>query len=313
MTVLDVQDLQFSVQPHFWTPKRQLLRGVSLSVRPGELYGFLGPNGAGKTTTIKSILGLIKPDSGTVQIFGDSIENLDVRRKLGFMPENTYFPEQLTSLELVTQHGHLAGLSMHEARTRAHEVLERVGLRHAMTDKLRVYSKGMLQRAGLAQALVGKPELVILDEPMSGLDPIGRREIREIMLELRNQGKTVFFSTHILPDVELVCDRVALLFEGRVRREGPLQELLDSVESQVEIQAKNCNEEALNALTTLGAQIKAHERGHQILVARGDGSNNAIDTLRKHGSTIIELNQRRGSLEDFFMDEATSGREETLS
>ncbi|MEC9465632.1 MAG: ABC transporter ATP-binding protein, partial [Myxococcota bacterium] len=261
MTVLDVRDLEFSIQPHFWTPKRQLLRGVSLSVEAGEIFGFLGPNGAGKTTTIKSILGLIKPDRGSVQVFGDSIESLAVRRKLGFMPENTYFPEQLTSLELVTEHAKLAGLSSTEARGRAGEVLERVGLGHAMTDHLKVYSKGMLQRAGLAQALVGNPELVILDEPMSGLDPIGRREIREIMLELRERGKTVFFSTHILPDVELVCDRVALLFDGRVRKQGTLSHLLDSVQSNVEIQAEGCKPDALSALTALGAEIQGHERG----------------------------------------------------
>ena len=214
--------------PHgFWLRRKPVLRDVTLNVRRGEVYGFLGPNGAGKTTSMKCLLGLLRPDRGKIEIFGQPGSEPAAREKLGYLPEHPYFYPHLTGRELIDYFGRLFGIPAAERRRRTDELLARVGMQERADQPLRQFSKGMMQRIGLAQALINEPELVILDEPMSGLDPVGRREIKDIILSLRDAGTTVFFSSHILADAEALCDRVGLLFNGRILRESTVADLLD--------------------------------------------------------------------------------------
>lgn len=302
--VIRVSEVYYSVKPHFWTPAKEILRGVSFEVPPGEIFGFLGPNGAGKTTVLKAMLGLVQPDKGTATLFGEGPTNTSVRRRVGFMPERAYFPEYLTATELMLQHGIMAGLSLASARKRADEVLTRVGLRSAARERLGGFSKGMLQRAGLAQALIGDPELVIFDEPMSGLDPLGRYDVRELMVELRARGKTVFFSTHILPDVETLCDRVAMIVSGRVRRIERPTELMTDTEAAVEIAAEKCNTEALEAIKGLAVTSSARGQAHVFIARSQSDANVIIDGLRTRGASIVSVGTRRRTLEQVFVEES---------
>ncbi|MBK8014335.1 MAG: ABC transporter ATP-binding protein [Deltaproteobacteria bacterium] len=205
-------------------------RDISFEVVRGEVFGFLGPNGAGKTTTIKALLNLIRADGGSLTLVGHDVRSMAWRSAVGYMPEHPNFYDYLTGFEVVVWFGRLAGLSRHEAEQQARKNLERVGLAHACDRRLRGYSKGMLQRAGLAQALMGSPQLLVLDEPMTGLDPIGRRDMRDLILALRDEGCTIFYSTHILSDVEMTCDRVSIIHQGVTQRTGRLSEFLSETE-----------------------------------------------------------------------------------
>jgi len=307
MSVIAIDDLHYSVKPHFWSERRAVLRGVTLSVEAGELYGFLGPNGAGKTTTIKALLGLVRAERGSARLFGKSASDPLVRRALGFMPERPYFPEHLSGRELLLLHGVMAGLALRAARRRSDEVLEQVSLRAAADERLRTYSKGMLQRIGLAQALIGDPAVVVLDEPMSGLDPLGRRDVRELMLELRRQGKTVFFSTHILPDIESICDRVAILVGGRVQRVARLADLFAPGAARVEIEVEGAGTDTLAALDS---EIeRATARGERTLLTAPSlvAANRALDVLRAKGATVVSVQPQRQSLEQIFVEEFARG------
>ncbi len=224
--VIAVEELRKTFAFGFFRRKVQAVRGISFSVERGEIFGFLGPNGAGKTTTIKMLMGLIFPTGGKLNLLGRPVPDVGAKRRLGFLPESPYFYDYLSGRELLDLAGRLFDLQSVERRRRAEALLARVGLADAAALPLRKYSKGMLQRLGLAQALVNDPELVVLDEPMSGLDPIGRKEIRDLIAQLRSDGKTVFFSTHILSDVEMLCDRCAILVRGQLRDVGPLDRLL---------------------------------------------------------------------------------------
>ena len=222
--VIALKDIKRSFKNHFWQKKKTVLQGISLEIRKGEVFGFLGPNGAGKTTTIKIITGLINPDSGSVRIFDMTPHSLMAKQRIGFLPESPYFYEHLTGYEFLKIHAVLSNLKKHRDRTCA--LLERVGLKDAMNVQLRSYSRGMLQRIGIAQAMIGSPELLILDEPLTGLDPIGRKEIKDLILEEKNKGTTIFFSSHILPDAEAVCDRVGIIIDGQIKEIGELTEVL---------------------------------------------------------------------------------------
>ena len=304
MSVLKVEHLTHSVRRHFWTPRHTILHDVSLTVEAGEIFGFLGPNGAGKTTTIKSILGLIRPTAGTVELLGRPGHDTAVRRRIGFMPEQAYFPDHLSARELLTHHGLLAGMTRGESGRRAAQVLELVGLGRVAGDRLRTYSKGMVQRAGLGQAIVADPDLVILDEPMSGLDPLGRRDIREVMVELRRQGKTVFFSTHILPDVEMICDRVAIIAGGTTRRVGRISDLLGETVLGVELVIDACDPAKLGDVAAL--VVSSELRGQELLVQCKtlEDANRIVDAVRTHGLALRSLEVLRRSLEDLFVSEA---------
>ena len=209
---------------------KRVLEGISFRVQEGEIFGFVGPNGAGKTTTLKVLMGLIRPSGGTARILGHDVRETEFRRHVGFLPENPYFYEFLTGREILRFYARLSGLDGRRISERVEMLLDWVGLAHAADARLRTYSKGMLQRIGIAQALVHDPSVVFLDEPMSGLDPIGRKEIRDLILRLHSEGKTVFMNTHILSDVELVCDRVAIIVRGAIRYEGRIAEFLDAGE-----------------------------------------------------------------------------------
>jgi len=200
------------------------LKNISLEVLQGEVFGFLGPNGAGKTTTIKIITGLIRPDTGTVQVFGERAESLQAKKRIGFLPESPYFYEHLTGYEFLKIHALLGNVT--DYRTRVHTMLEKVGLKDAANRPLHKYSRGMLQRIGIAQALISDPELFILDEPLTGLDPVGRKQIKDLILEQKKKGKTIFFSSHILPDAEAVCDRIGIIINGEIVQVDELKKLL---------------------------------------------------------------------------------------
>ncbi len=217
-----IQDLRKTFRLGFIPKPRPVLKGITLTVREGEIFGYLGPNGAGKTTTIKCLLGLIRPDAGAVDIFGRSSLSPRSREELGFLPENPYFYDYLSAREFLAFTADLFGLARRDKEERIARLLALVGLERAADLPLRKYSRGMLQRAGLAQALINEPKLVILDEPLGGMDPLGRKEIRDIIVRFKDQGKTVFFTSHILQDIEMICDRVAIIVGGRIVKEGAL-------------------------------------------------------------------------------------------
>ncbi len=284
--------------PHgFWLRHKPVLRDVSLQVERGEIYGFLGPNGAGKTTSMKCLLGLLTPDRGTIQIFGRDGSVPAARQKLGYLPEQPYFYAHLTGRELVDYFGRLFGVPRAVRLQRTAALLERVGMGAKADTPIRQYSKGMLQRIGLAQALINDPELVILDEPMSGLDPIGRRDIRDIILGLKEQGTTVFFSSHILADAEALCDRIGLLFDGRILSESPVQDLL---EDRVRHWDTACEGIPGDALT--GFDHRTRQGGR--MSYRFDDAQRLddwVDAVRAAGGRIVQVAPHRATLEEYFV------------
>jgi ABC-2 type transport system ATP-binding protein len=223
-TSICLENIHRSFKTHFWHKKKEVLKGISLEIYQGEIFGFLGPNGAGKTTTIKIITGLIRPDTGTVSIFGKSVDALETKKRIGYLPESPYFYEHLTGYEFLNIHARLSNCADHKERSMS--LLERVGLRDATDVPLRKYSRGMLQRIGIAQALISDPDVLILDEPLTGLDPLGRKDFKELILEQKKKGKTIFFSSHILPDAEVICDRIGIIMDGKIMEVGELKKLL---------------------------------------------------------------------------------------
>lgn len=282
-------------------PPATVLDGLSLSVREGEIFGFLGPNGSGKTTTIKVLMGLIRATAGTAEIFGKPAGDVQVRRRIGFLPESPYFYDYLTAEEFLNFYGNLSGMGRDRLRVRVPQLLEMVGLAEARTRQLRKFSKGMLQRVGLAQAIIHDPELVILDEPMSGLDPIGRKQVRDLILGLRDQGKTVFFSTHIIPDVEMICDRVGVIAKGKLLTTGRVDELAGHGHTQsVEIVCQGITISEIPAIQTMAVRVL--QRGPQALIVlpRPDRLEDLLGEIRKHGGRLISVTPQKGSLEELF-------------
>src|SRR6202158_3200388 len=255
MPAIEILGLEKTYNVGFWRkrPKRAL-SPLHLTVEDGEIFGFLGPNGAGKTTTLKLLMGLVFPTAGSARILGRDWTDPDIKAQIGFLPEQPYFYDYLTAHELLDYYGQLSGVPAKHRKHRVDEVLRRVGLRDVKGVQLRKFSKGMLQRAGIAQAILHDPKVVFFDEPMSGLDPMGRRKVRELMEQLKQQGKTVFFSTHILSDAEALCDRVAVIHQGELRGVGQVAELSSSVAAKVEL---IWNGSAVPAgLSALGAECR---------------------------------------------------------
>src|SRR6185312_14590156 len=236
MSAIEISNLAKTYTVGFFRKsEKAALKELSLSVREGEIFGYLGPNGAGKTTTLKLLMGLMYPTAGSASILGRPISDPTVKRSIGFLPEQPYFYDYLTARELLEYYASLSGVPASERSTRAQKMLDRVGMGHAGGTQLRKFSKGMLQRVGIAQAIIHDPKIVFLDEPMSGLDPIGRREVRDLIQELNDEGKTVFFSTHILSDAETLCDRVAVLNRGELRGVGVVADLLAETQGKREV------------------------------------------------------------------------------
>jgi len=281
------------------------LDGLSLTVRRGEIFGFLGPNGAGKTTTLKILLGLVRASSGRVLLLGEPAGNVATRRRIGFLPESPYFYDYLTAEEFLGFYGQLARLSRAVPTQRGDELVQLVGLSEARTRQLRKFSKGMLQRIGLAQALIHDPELVILDEPMTGLDPVGRKQVRDLILSLRDRGKTVFFSTHILHDVEMICDRVGIVMKGRLVANGRVDELVrqDHIQS-VEIVCQHIKTEGNTLIHSLASRVLQQGQQCLIVLPSPDAVDALVGEIRRQGGRLLSVTPHKASLEDLFFHEA---------
>lgn len=300
MAAIEILGLEKTYMAGFWRkrPKRAL-QPLHLTVEQGEIFGFLGPNGAGKTTTLKMLMGLVFPTSGTARILGQEWTEPSVKAQIGFLPEQPYFYDYLTAHELLNYYGQLSGVPTKDRKRRIEEVLQQVGLTDVKGVQLRKFSKGMLQRAGIAQAILHNPQLVFLDEPMSGLDPLGRREVRDLMEQLKQQGKTVFFSTHILSDAEALCDRVAIIHKGELRGVGAIEELTSSVQGKVEIVWQGTAVPA--SLRALGAEC--HVSGETVRGVLSDRQQDAaIDALRRERLRLISITPLRTSLESYFVE-----------
>ncbi|MFT5429653.1 MAG: ABC-2 type transport system ATP-binding protein [Myxococcota bacterium] len=276
---------------------------VSLNVTAGQVYGFLGPNGAGKTTTIKMCMDLIRPSSGEITLFGSVPRDPAVKRRVGYLPEHPYFYDYLKPQEILDHFGRIFGLDRGERKKRIDRLLSRVGLDHARNRPLRKFSKGMLQRLGVAQALINDPDLLVFDEPLSGLDPMGRKDIRDILVEERSKGKTIFFCSHILSDIEHVCDRVAIIVDGRIVKEGMLENLLEGEKRESEMVVRNAPaalvsslKESATTFTDLGGAYK--------VVIDTDRISTVIRAVLDGGGQVDRLQPHRDSLEELFVREA---------
>jgi len=307
-TVLEFTDLAKEFRLGLQLTRVQAVRGVSLKVEAGEIFGYLGPNGAGKTTTMKMAMALIQPSAGEVKLFGQSIEDPAVRARVGYLPEHPYFYDYLTASEILDFYAELYGLKRADRKRRVGELLELVGLTYAAHRTLRRFSKGMLQRVGIAQAIINDPDLVILDEPLSGLDPMGRKEVRDIIVALREQGKTVFFSSHILHDIETICDRVGLLIQGKLEKVGPLDALLSDGSSEVDVTARDVPADAQDTLAGLATSVQ--RLGPTTLFTVSDtGTGALLQALLAAGARVHEVQPRRQSLEALFVHEAEVQRD----
>ncbi len=289
----------------FWRPSpRRVLHGVSFDVPRGEVFGLLGPNGAGKTTTLKILMDLLRPTSGRAVLFDRPSGDPEARARVGFVPEQPYYYDHLTADELVQYFAGLSGVPAHERASRAAAVLDRTGVREEDRRRpLRQFSKGMLQRVGLAQALVHDPELVILDEPMSGLDPIGRRDVRQIILALRDEGKTVLFSSHILSDAEQLCSRVAILARGHVVALGKLTDLTAPSLRGCEVVATSLRPDAVATLAPLVAKVTEIADGRYCFeLGPGQKPETVVAAVASAGGALVSVQPVRASLEDIFME-----------
>jgi ABC-2 type transport system ATP-binding protein len=301
MSAIEILGLEKTYQIGFW-PKRPkcALRPLHLTVEEGEIFGFLGPNGAGKTTTLKLLMGLVFPTAGSARILGREWTDPAVKAQIGFLPEQPYFYDYLTAHELLDYYGQLSGVPGKDCQRRIDEVLQLVGLTDVNGVQLRKFSKGMLQRVGIAQAIFHNPKVVFFDEPMSGLDPMGRREVRDLMERLKHEGKTVFFSTHILSDAEALCDRVAIIHKGELRGVGAVEDLTASVQNKVEVIWQGTQVPA--SITALGAEC--HVTGDTVRAIFGEKQQDAaIDALRRERLRLISITPVRTSLEAYFVEQ----------
>ncbi len=306
-SAITISNLEKTYSVGFWRKRPRVgLRPLSLEVYEGEVFGYLGPNGAGKTTTLKLLMGLVFPTGGSAKILGLDINDPLVKAQIGFLPEHPYFYDYLTARELLNYYAQLSGVAAKERSRRVEAVLHRVGLPDVSGVQLRKFSKGMLQRVGIAQAILHDPRVVFLDEPMSGLDPMGRREVRDLIESLRHEAKTVFFSTHILSDAEALCDRVAILNKGELRGVGAVAELTSTVHGKVELIWAGPSIPA--GLKRIGAEC--HMTGETGRAVVGEESvDAAIDAIRAEQFRLISVTPVRVTLEDYFVQHLDSKAE----
>ena len=306
--VVEIENLVKDYEVGFVRKRKvRALDALSLTVNQGEIFGFLGANGAGKTTTLKLLMRLIFPTAGSARILGHDISDISMHSRIGYLPEHPYFYDYLTALEFLNFCGQIFGLSKVARDNRSKELLARVGLDESKWNtQLRKFSKGMLQRVGLAQALVNDPEVVFLDEPMSGLDPIGRREVRDLIATLRQEGKTVFMCSHILSDIEVLCDRVAILKSGRLAQVGYLEELRQQVagRNQVEVVMSGVDEKTLKPHLPDGNDflVTSTPAGLRIELKDEQDVDSVVAALRKAGGKLVSVQPLRQSLEELFLE-----------
>src|SRR5262245_21604377 len=314
---IDTEERTKADKVGFWRPRPyRALDLLTLRVNPGEVFGFLGPNGAGKTTTLKLLLQLVFPTAGRADILGRPVGDLEVRRRIGFLPENPYFYDNLTAEELLQYFGSLFGYSPAERRARASRLLDRVGLGAERRLQLRKYSKGMVQRVGIAQALINDPEVLFLDEPMSGLDPLGRRDIRALILELRDRGTTVFFSSHILSDAEVLCSRVAIVSGGRLATVGRLTDMAGYELRGWEVVVTDLAPEVVTRLAGRGIKATAGSDGRYTLeLPKTARPETVVGDLAASGAALVSVSPVHTTLEEIFVQQVAkteSAREGAL-
>jgi len=302
--ILEIESVNQSFRAGFWMKWVHILHDVTLKVPERSIYGFLGANGAGKTTLIHLIAGLHRPTSGSVKMGGHEATTVEARAKIGYLPERPYFYEHLTGAQFLRYFGGLSGMSNVRIRERTPQVLSMVNMSSARDVELRKYSKGMLQRIGIAQAILHEPEFLVLDEPMSGLDPLGRKEIRELILQLAQRGHTIFFSTHVIPDVEAICDQVALIERGKVRGSGPIKAFLPEDKTHYEIAFEGIGEDEAKGLASF-ENLRVIPEGiqAQILSSQVETVLSKLLASRAH---VLWVNPVRPSLESYF----EAGRED---
>ena len=312
-SIVEISNLTKDYSTGFLKKKTvRALDHLSLTVSGGQIFGFLGGNGAGKTTTIKILMGLLFPTGGSATILGNPISDVSMHRRIGYCPENPYFYDYLTARELINYFAEIFGYDNQTRRNKSEELLTLVGLENGAWDRqLRKFSKGMLQRVGIAQALINDPEIVFLDEPMSGLDPIGRREIRELIAGLRARGKTIFMSTHILSDIEALCDEVAILRKGKLAAHGKLNDLLTAQhqEQGFEVTLTNVDADELRRSLPSIADIVQQPSGS--IIKCGDESEvvDILSAVRSNGGRLVSIEPVKRSLEDLFTDQTSQSVE----
>ena len=303
---IEIENLSVTYQRGLFRQPVHALKNLNMSLQPGEVFGFLGPNGAGKTTTIKTLLGFLHPSGGRVSVLGEPAGSVQARRKLGYLPEMTYYYRFLTAREILWMFGRFLAIPKSTLRTRVDELLELVGLSRHADKYLKEYSKGMMQRVGLGQALVGDPDLLILDEPTSGLDPLGRRDMRRILHTLREQGKSIFFSSHELGEVELISDRVAILVNGSEVQSGKLSEILQPLSSHTV--SYRVPETVPDALKGYVDRSKPDPKQHGVFllsVSESAELPRIIAEMTENGAELIDIRADQSSLEDFFCERIT--------
>jgi ABC-2 type transport system ATP-binding protein len=305
-SILNITNLVKDYKTGFTGKKTRVLRDVSFDVRKGEVFGFVGPNGAGKTTTFKSILGFVSPTEGKIELLGKEHTNSEAKSRIGYLPENPYFYDYLTGEELLRYMGELQGLPRKVLNERTDELLRKVRMEHAKKLQMRKYSKGMLQRIGVAQALVNDPEFLILDEPMSGLDPIGRREIKDLILEEKRKGKTILLSSHMLSDVEALCDRVGIIMGGKVIKIGNIGDLLKEIHTDYEMHIEGSGEDVKQCVKDLRVEMD-QRAGYIVLKFDEDMKRKVLEAVTRTQAEIVSIHPLRKSLEGLFVEEARKG------
>lgn len=311
MYAIEIQGLSKNYAVGFWKKQiRPALKSLELKVNVGETFGFLGPNGAGKTTTLKLLMGIIFPTAGSATILGKDLFDPEIKRKIGFLPEQPYFYDYLSAPELLDYYARLSGVSASLRRHRITDLLGRVGLGDVGNKQLRKFSKGMLQRVGIAQAIIHDPEVIFLDEPMSGLDPLGRHEVRELIQQLKDEGKTIFFSTHILSDAETLCDRVAVVHKGELRGVGVVNDFRSSIAEKTEVVWV-----AAAAMSAVGQLVLEHHVTGDTVRATVQSSDldRVLEKLREQHARLISVTPVQRTLEEYFLAKTREEEKEVVS
>ncbi len=303
MCAIETKNLRKVYKRQLWTRGATALESLSLQINENEVFGFLGKNGAGKTTAIKILCGLLRPSGGSAFVHGVDVRKREARELLGYLPENPYFYEYLSPRETIGFYGRLNGMSAKDRRREWDRLSDALDLREIGDQRVRSFSKGMRQRLGFAVALIGDPKVLILDEPMSGLDPMGRRMIRDLILRARDEGKTVFFSSHVLSDVEQISDRIGMLVDGKLRSVGSIDEILSKRVSMIEIIAKDIPEFVAQEIEKMSIRSRVTEAGIQFCFSKLEEANEVARKIHAYDGTLVEFTPVKESLEDFFVRE----------